>query len=76
MGRITSPTRLALLMTFVGLVFAFGAGMAAVLVVVGSVAWKLESATVGLDGAPIWQLRLAILCGAILSTIGLWLFFQ
>jgi nickel/cobalt transporter (NicO) family protein len=60
----------------VGLVLAFSVGMAAVLVVVGSLAWKVKSATVGLDAAPIWQRRLGILCGAVLTVIGLWLFFQ
>jgi len=60
----------------VGLVLAFSAGMAAVLVTVGCLAWKVKSATVGLDVAPIWHRRLGLICGAILSMIGLWLFFQ
>jgi nickel/cobalt transporter (NicO) family protein len=60
----------------VELVMAFSTGMAAVLVLVGCLAWKIKSATIGLDAAPTWQRRLGLLCGAILSVIGLWLFFQ
>jgi nickel/cobalt exporter len=75
-GLLVIAAALGRLAAGVGLVLAFSAGMAAVLVVVGGLAWKLKSATVGLDGAPIWQRRLGLLSGAILSVIGLWLFLQ
>ncbi|MGP0064512.1 MAG: ABC transporter permease [Isosphaeraceae bacterium] len=75
-GLLVIAAALGRLAAGVGLVLAFSAGMAAVLVGVGCLAWKLKSATVGLDGAPIWQRRLGLFCGAILSAIGLWLFFQ
>jgi ABC-type nickel/cobalt efflux system permease component RcnA len=60
----------------VGLVLAFSAGMGIVLIAVGGLAWKLKSAAIGLDWAPTWERRLGLLCGLILSTIGLWLFLQ
>ena len=60
----------------VGLVLAFSAGMAIVLVAVGCLAWKLKSSVVGLDRNPAWQRRLGLACGALLTTIGLLLFFQ
>jgi nickel/cobalt transporter (NicO) family protein len=75
-GLLVIAAAIGRLAAGVGLVLAFSAGMAAVLVVVGSLAWKVKSATVGLDAAPIWQRRLGILCGAVLTVIGLWLFFQ
>ncbi len=58
----------------VGLVLAFSAGMACVLVVVGCLAWKFKSYTVGLNSSQKWQRRLSLACGLILSLLGLWLF--
>ncbi len=75
-GLLVMAAALGRLAAGVGLVLAFSAGMAAVLVAVGCLAWKVKSATIGLDGAPTWQRRLGLLCGAILSVIGLWLFVQ
>jgi ABC-type nickel/cobalt efflux system permease component RcnA len=59
----------------IGLVLAFSAGMAIVLVAVGGLAWKLKSSVVGLDRSPAWQRRLGLVCGSLLATIGLLLFF-
>jgi ABC-type nickel/cobalt efflux system permease component RcnA len=75
-GLLVMATALGRLATGVGLVLAFSAGMAAVLVAVGSLAWKLQSAVVGLDRSPAWQRRLGLLSGTLLATIGLLLFFQ
>jgi ABC-type nickel/cobalt efflux system permease component RcnA len=60
----------------VALVLAFSAGMAAVLVVTGGLAWRLKSAAVGPDRSPAWQRRLGLGCGLLLATVGLWLFLQ
>jgi nickel/cobalt exporter len=75
-GLLVMAAALGRLAVGVGLVLAFSAGMAAVLVAVGCLAWKVKSATIGHDRTPGWQRRLGLLCGAILSAIGLWLFFQ
>jgi ABC-type nickel/cobalt efflux system permease component RcnA len=75
-GLLVMAAALGRLAAGVGLVLAFSAGMAAVLVAVGGIAWKVKAATIGLDGAPTWQRRLGLACGAILATIGLWLFLQ
>lgn len=75
-GLLVMAAALGRLADGVGLVLAFSAGMAAVLIAVGCLAWKVKSATIRVDRGPNWQRRLGLLCGAILSTIGLWLFFQ
>jgi nickel/cobalt exporter len=75
-GLLVMAAALGRLAAGVGLVLAFSAGMAAVLVAVGCLAWKLKSAAVGLDRNPAWQQRLGLICGALLATIGLLLFFQ
>jgi ABC-type nickel/cobalt efflux system permease component RcnA len=58
------------------LVLAFSAGMATVLIAFGCLAWKVRSATVGLERAPIWQRRLGIFCGLLLVVAGGWLLLQ
>ena len=75
-GLLVLAAALGRLAAGVGLVLAFSAGMAIVLVAVGCLAWKLKTTAIGSDRAPIWERRLGLLCGAILSTIGLWLFLQ
>ncbi len=73
-GLLVMAAALGRLAAGVGLVLAFSAGMAAVLVVVGGLAWKLKSAVVGLDRNPAWTRRLGLLCGSMLASIGLLLF--
>ncbi len=51
-GLLVMAAALGRLAAGVGLVLAFSAGMAAVLVAVGCLAWKVKSATIGLDRAP------------------------
>jgi nickel/cobalt transporter (NicO) family protein len=75
-GLLVMAAALGRLAAGVGLVLAFSAGMAAVLVVVGGLAWKLKSAVVGLDRNPAWTRRLGLVCGSLLASIGLLLFFQ
>lgn len=75
-GLLVMAAALGRLAEGVGLVLAFSAGMAAVLVAVGVLAWKLKSAVVGLDRNPAWRRRLGIACGALLAAIGLTLFVQ
>lgn len=75
-GLLVMAAALGRLAAGIGLVLAFSAGMAAVLVAVGCLAWKLKSAVVGLDRNPVWQRRLGLACGALLATIGLLLFLQ
>jgi ABC-type nickel/cobalt efflux system permease component RcnA len=75
-GLLVLAAALGRLAAGVGLVVAFSAGMAIVLVAVGCLAWKLKSAAIGIDRAPIWERRLGLLCGVILATLGLWLFLQ
>jgi ABC-type nickel/cobalt efflux system permease component RcnA len=60
----------------VGLVLAFSAGMAIVLIAAGALAWIFKSKTVLLDRAPKWQRRLGLACGTVLVVIGLYLFLQ
>ncbi len=56
------------------LVVAFSAGMAATLVVVGLLVWKLQ-ARVSTSGRSLpWQQRLNLGCGLVLSALGLYLF--
>lgn len=75
-GLLVIAAALGRLAAGVGLVIAFSAGMAAVLVVVGSLAWKLKSATVGSGRVASWQRGFGLLCGAVLAMIGVWLFVQ
>jgi ABC-type nickel/cobalt efflux system permease component RcnA len=60
----------------VGLVLAFSLGMAMILVAVGCLAWKLNSAALGAGGNPKWQRGLGLCAGMMLSAMGLYLFFQ
>jgi ABC-type nickel/cobalt efflux system permease component RcnA len=73
-GLLVMAAALGRLAAGVGLVLAFSAEMAAVLVTVGGLAWKLKASVVGLDRHPEWQRRLGLACGALLTTIGLMLF--
>ncbi len=75
-GLLVMAAALGRLAAGVALVLAFSAGMAVVLVAVGSLAWKLKSAVVGLDRNPAWQRRLGFLGGGLLAAIGLLLFLQ
>jgi ABC-type nickel/cobalt efflux system permease component RcnA len=75
-GLLVMAAALGRLAAGVGLVLAFSAGMAIVLVAVGCLAWKLKSAVIGFDRNPAWQRRFGLLCGALLATIGLMLFIQ
>lgn len=75
-GLLVMAAALGRLAAGIGLVLAFSAGMAAVLVTVGSLAWKLKTSVVGLDRNPAWQRRLGIAGGALLAGIGLMLFVQ
>jgi ABC-type nickel/cobalt efflux system permease component RcnA len=60
----------------VALVLAFSAGMAIVLVSIGILAWKLKSTALGAERALPWQRPLGLTCGAVLSAIGFYMFFQ
>jgi len=75
-GLLLMAAALGRLAMGIGLVVAFGAGMAVVLVAVGCLAWKLKSSVVGLDRSPAWHRRLGLLCGTLLAAIGLLLFFE
>jgi ABC-type nickel/cobalt efflux system permease component RcnA len=74
-GLLVMAAAIGRLAMGIGLVLAFIAGMAIVLVAVGGLAWKLKSSVVGLDRSPAWQRRLGLVCGSLLATIGLMLFF-
>jgi ABC-type nickel/cobalt efflux system permease component RcnA len=75
-GLLVMAAALGRLATGVGLVLAFSGGMAAVLVALGCLAWKLKSSVIGLDRSPAWTRRLGLACGALLAGIGLLVFFQ
>jgi ABC-type nickel/cobalt efflux system permease component RcnA len=75
-GLLVLAAALGRLAAGVGLVLAFSAGMAVVLVAIGSLAWKLKSATIGLNLTPNGQRWLGLFCGGLLATMGLWLFLQ
>ena len=75
-GLLVLAAALGRLGAGVGLVLAFSAGMAAVLVAVGWLAWKIKSAALGLDRQSRWQRRLGLACGLMLAAIGVTLFLQ
>jgi ABC-type nickel/cobalt efflux system permease component RcnA len=75
-GLLVMAAALGRLAAGIGLVLAFSAGMAVVLVAVGCLAWKVKSAVVGLDRNPAWQRGLGLCSGALLAVVGLVLFFQ
>src|SRR5262249_28829960 len=75
-GLLVLAAALCRIAAGVGLVAAFRAVMAIVMVAVGCLDWKLKSATIGIDRTPIWERRLGLLCGGILTTLGLWLFLR
>jgi ABC-type nickel/cobalt efflux system permease component RcnA len=64
------------LATGVGLVMAFSAGMALVLVAIGCTAWRIKSAALRFDGGGRWQRRLGLAAGVLLSAMGLYVFLQ
>lgn len=59
----------------VALVLAFSAGMAIVLVVVGMVAMKLKTATLGMEPQGRSRRALGLVCGGVLAAIGCSLYF-
>ncbi len=75
-GLLVMSAALGRLQAGVGLVLAFSAGMAAVLVVVGMLAWKLRARVVGRDVDRRWQRRLGIATGGLLAGLGVLLFVQ
>jgi ABC-type nickel/cobalt efflux system permease component RcnA len=75
-GLLVVAAAIGRLATGVKLVLAFSAGMAAVLVTVGCLAWKIKSAAVGGDGKSPWQRRLGLAAGVLISGMGLFLFLQ
>ncbi len=75
-GLLVLAASLGRLAAGVGLVLAFSAGMAAVLVAVGGLAWRLRAAALGRLSNPAWPRRLGIAAGALLATAGLVLFLQ
>jgi len=58
----------------IALVFAFSAGMATVLVVLGSVAWKLKAVALGANSDRRWRRPLAIAGSSALAVAGVCLF--
>ncbi len=75
-GLLVMSAAIGRLQAGVGLVLAFSAGMAAVLMIVGTLAWKLRARVVGLDGDRRWQRRLGIATGGLLAGLGVLLFVQ
>ena len=73
-GLLVLAAALGRLAAGVVLVLAFCTGMAAVLVLVGCIVWRVKSAAIGREGSPAWQPWLGILCGGFLSIVGLWIF--
>lgn len=74
-GLLVMAAALGRLAAGIGLVLAFSVGMAAVLVAVGVLAWKLRTSVVAIDRNPAWQHGLGIACGGLLAVIGACLFF-
>jgi nickel/cobalt transporter (NicO) family protein len=60
----------------VALVLAFSAGMAAVLVAVGWLVWKLKSRAIGPARGPRWLGGLGLASGLLLAAMGLYLFLE
>jgi ABC-type nickel/cobalt efflux system permease component RcnA len=75
-GLLVLTAALGRLAAGVGLVLAFSAGMAAVLVAVGCLAWKIKSAALATRGGARWQRALGLAAAIMLSAIGLYLFLQ
>ncbi len=75
-GLLVLAASIGRLAAGVGLVLAFSAGMAAVLVAVGGLAWRLRTAAIGRGPGPAWHRRLGLAGGALLATAGLVLFLQ
>src|SRR5262249_35781022 len=64
-------TAVGRLATGVELVLAFSVGMAAVLVLVGCLAWKIKSVALGSGTSGFWQRRLGLAGGLLLAAMGL-----
>jgi ABC-type nickel/cobalt efflux system permease component RcnA len=75
-GLLVLAAALGRLAEGVGLVLIFSAGMAATLVTLGFLTWKVKASTIGVDVDPRWQRGLGLSSSIILSAIGLLLFFQ
>ena len=75
-GLVVLAAALGRLAEGVRLVLAFSVGMGLVLLAVGWLAWKVKSKMVVLNDGATWQRRLGLVCGAILASLGLFLFFQ
>ncbi len=75
-GLIVLSAALGRLAAGVGLVLAFSAGMAAILVAVGCLAWKVKSVALNLSRETKWQRGLGLAAGVMLSALGLYLFLQ
>ena len=73
-GLIVLSAALGRLAAGVGLVLAFSAGMAAILVAVGCLAWKVKSVALDLSRETKWQRGLGLAAGVMLSALGLYLF--
>ncbi|MFO0892204.1 MAG: ABC transporter permease [Isosphaeraceae bacterium] len=70
-GLVILSAAVGRLATGVLIVLAFGAGMAAVLVAVGLLAFRLKSAFVSTDHSLRWARRLSLVSGLMLAGIGL-----
>ncbi|MHB1560359.1 MAG: nickel/cobalt transporter [Isosphaeraceae bacterium] len=75
-GLLVLAASLGRLAAGIGLVLAFSAGMAGVLVAVGGLAWRLRAAALARLNNPAWPRRLGIAAGLLLATAGLVLFLQ
>jgi ABC-type nickel/cobalt efflux system permease component RcnA len=75
-GLLVVAAAVGRLATGVKLVLAFSIGMAAVLVAVGCLAWKIKSAALRRASSARWQRRLGLAGAIMLSGMGLILFLQ
>jgi nickel/cobalt exporter len=75
-GLVVLAAALGRLAAGVGLVVAFSAGMGFVLLAIGWLAWKFKSKMVVINDGAEWQRRLGLVCGMILASLGIYLFFQ
>jgi ABC-type nickel/cobalt efflux system permease component RcnA len=73
-GLVVLAAALGRLAEGVALVFAVSAGMAAVLIAVGWLAWQFKTIVLGPDRWPAWQPLLGLAGGVVISAVGLFLF--
>jgi ABC-type nickel/cobalt efflux system permease component RcnA len=73
-GLLVLAAALGRLTEGIALVLAFSVGMALVLVAVGCVVWTFKSRMIGLDRLARWQKPVTVICGLMLTMIGLGLF--